>query len=393
MSETGVISTGFNRKRLDAILEQLNSRVRGVIGENANLQPESPDGQINGIVSLTYADLWEIAELAYRAFDVNFVTGASQDSLYAINGLQRLEPTPSRVTLILSGPNDGVLIPAGSLVSDNTSSVSFATEFDAVLQGGQAVVTAIATVDGPNAAAAGTLTDIGTPIPGWTGVVNTDDAVLGTQRESDTDFRARRNRSVARDATAIVDALFAEVSSVNGVMSVRVLENDTNTTDANGVPANSVHVIVIGGDPNEIAQAIYVKKTLGAGTFGTTTLQVRDLQGIDHPIRFSRPNQVLTDVRVDITAVDTFPAQGEDLIAQAIIDYANGDLVQGREFGLGENVIVSELYTAINSIDGITINSVTVGEVGANNQTSGILQIGVGDISVFAPDNISVTIS
>jgi hypothetical protein len=48
MSDYGISSEGFKRKRLDQLLEELNSEVKSIFGDNFNVSPESPDGQVNG---------------------------------------------------------------------------------------------------------------------------------------------------------------------------------------------------------------------------------------------------------------------------------------------------------------------------------------------------------
>src|SRR5260364_341470 len=74
-----------------------------------------------------------------------------------------------------------------------------------------------------------------------------------------------------------------------GVRRYSAYENDTDTTDGNGLPSHSIALVVEGGDAERIAQAIAAKKTPGAGTYGTTTTLIHDRYGIEHPIRFFRP--------------------------------------------------------------------------------------------------------
>jgi hypothetical protein len=81
MSDYGVSSTGFKRKRLNLLLEELNSEVKAIFGDNFNVSPESPDGQINGVVSESNANLWELAEEAYNAFNPKAASGVTLRNL------------------------------------------------------------------------------------------------------------------------------------------------------------------------------------------------------------------------------------------------------------------------------------------------------------------------
>lgn len=390
MSDYGVSSTGFKRKRLDQLLAELNAEVKSIFGDNFNTSPESPDGQINGAISESNANLWELGEEAYNAFNPSAATGITLSNLVQLNGITRLPATSSRALLSITGTS-GTLIPAGSLISTLDTGDQFTTEIDLTLNGGgTGSVFASAVLTGEINALTGTLTIIDTPITGWDTVTNSADATVGTNEETDVELRARRERSVARDAQAIIDAIYAEVRAVEGVTQAAVLENDTDTgPDANGLPAHSTHTIASGGIDADIAEAIFIKKSLGVTTFGTTTVQVDDDQGIPHDISFSRPVEIPIYVIVNLTTFADYPTTGDDDIKQAIIDYANGDLTVGRGFFLDDDVIHSELYTPINTIDGLTVDSLFIGIAPAPAGTADI-PIAITEASSFVLANITV---
>lgn len=389
MAEFGVLPTGFSRKRLDQLLEELNDEVKAIFGDNFNVTPESPDGQINGVISESNANLWEIAEESYNAFNPSAATGVTLSNLVQLNGIDRLEATSTTDQLTLGG-TASTLIPAGSLISTSDTGDQFSTNVDVTLDGGgAAVVDVTALLTGPITALAGTITEIDTPITGWSTATNLADATEGTNEETDTELRSRREQSVARDAQAIIDAIFAAVANIDGVTSVTVLENDTDATDANGLPPHSFQVIVVGGDNQAIADIIFLKKPAGITSFGTTTESVNDTQGIPHDISFSRPTEVDIFVTVDLTTNADYPANGDDLVKQAIVDYANGDLVVNRDFGLGEDVIYTRLYTPINSVQGHEIDDLFID---ITSSPTGVINIPIAatEISNFLVANIVV---
>lgn len=388
MSDFGISSTGFNRKRLDLLLFELDAEMKAVFGENFNVSPESPDGQVNGVISESNANLWELAEEAYNAYNPSAATNVSLSNLVQLNGIIRFPDTSSRVQLTLSGTPTTVIL-AGNLVSTSDTNVQFETETDATIGGGGTVtVFASAVITGPLEAAAGTLTVIETPITGWDSVTNVSDATLGVDEETDIELRARRVQSVARDAQAIIDAIFAEVRAVVGVTQTAVLENDTDAT-VGGLPPHSVHVIAVGGDDDAIGEAIFLKKTLGAISFGTTTVQVDDDQGIPHDISFSRPTEIPIYVIVNLTTFSDYPVTGDDDIKQAIVDYAIGILTIGRGFFLGDDVVHSELYTPVNTIQGHTVDSLFIDVTPAPAATADIA-IAITEVSEFTIANIMV---
>ena len=392
MSEYGVSSTGFKRKRLNLLLEELNAEVKTIFGDNFNVSPESPDGQVNGVISESNANLWELAEEAYNAFNPKASSGVTLSNLVQLNGITRFAATASRVELTISG-DSGTSIIAGSFIGDVEETIIFSTDETVLIpSGGSVVVQATATVTGPRPALADTITEIITPVTGWDSVTNNDPAVLGTDLETDSDLRARRERSVARDAQAVIDAIFAEVKSVIGVTQLLVLENDTNTDpDVNGLPAHSINAIVLGGQDQDIAKAIFLKKTLGATPFGNTAVVITDDQSIEHTVSFSRPDVIDIYVIINLTTFANFPVNGQTLIKQAIIDYSEGNLIEGRGFSLGDNVINSQLYSPVNTIQGHTVDSVFIG-TSAGPTSSADIVIAIDEISVFLEAKITVNI-
>jgi len=387
MAEYGITDDGFVRKRLDLLLQEINDAVRGVFGENINLTPQSPDGQINGIVAGSNADLWEIAEDAYNAFNPSAATGDTLSSLVQLNGITRLPATFSRATLTITGAN-GTNIPGGSLVTTSDTGETFATDVAVVIAGGTAEVTATCLVTGPVQAVAGTLTKIDNPITGWQTVTNAADATVGTDEETDAALRARRELSVQASAQAILDSIYAGIAEVPNVTQLTVLENDTDVVDVNGLPPHSFRAIVVGGDDDDIAAAIWSKKPAGIKSDGTTVVVVPDIQGFPHDIGFSRPTLVPIEVVVDISIYDPneFPGTGEQQIKDAIVSYANAN------FLLGEDVIYSRLFTPINSVPGQQVNSLEIAAIPGPLGTANI-PIAVGEISQFLDANITVSIT
>jgi len=389
MSDYGISSTGFKRKRLDLLLAELNSEVKSIFGENFNVSPESPDGQVNGVISESNANLWEIAEESYNAFNPKAASGVTLSNLVQLNGITRLPDTKSKAELNLTG-DPGTVIPEGSLVSTSDTGNELSTDTSVTIDGaGNAVVQATALEFGPITMLAGTITEIDSPVTGWDTVNNTADATEGTNEESDTGLRARRQRSVARDAQAIIDGIRAAVENIDNVTQSVVLENDTDAVDANGLPAHSFQVVVSGGTDIDVADIIWLKKPAGIQAFGDITEQVIDSQGISHDISFSRPTAVIIYVEVTITTFAEYPANGDALIKQAIVDYANGDLVDNRSFGLADDVIYTRLYTPINNVPGHEIDdlqiSITSPAVGVVN-----IPISVTEIADFQIANITV---
>lgn len=389
MSDFGISVNGFNRKRLDQLLLELNDEMKAVFGDNFNVSPESPDGQINGVISESNANLWEIANEAYDAFNPSAATGVTLSNLVQLNGITRLPATNSKVELTITG-SENTFIPTGSLISTSDTGSLFQTDTDITIGASGTILVQASSVDtGEISALSGTLVNIDTPISGWSTVTNVLDATLGTDEETDVELRARRERSVAKTSQAVIDAIYAAVANVPGVTQVTVLENDTDATDGNGLPPHSFNVIVSGGDDIDIADQIWLKKPAGITSHGSETVIIQDSQGLDHTMRFDRPTLVPIFVEVTLSKSSEYPTNGDELMKQAIVDYANGELVAGRGFFLGQDVIYTRLYTPINSIQGHEIDDLRISKVDPPTDTSNIA-IAAGELSEFTVDNIDI---
>lgn len=395
MSEYGVSDTGFKRKTLDVLITEISDDIRAIpgFGENFNTNPASPDGQKIGVLAKYIADVWEVAELAYNAFNPNAINGVPLYNLVSLNGLTPNRASRSRVLLNLTG-TPGTFIETTEanpiLVSTSDTNVQFQLENNVALDGaGNASVFAIALETGPIEAAAGTVTNVDTPVTGWDAVTNTGSAIKGSDDESDPQLRARRERSPGRFGKSTIDATRSEVGNLDGVTKVEVLENFTDFPDANGLPPHSYQVVAVGGDDTEIAESINRKRDIGITPFGNTAVPIADSQGVPVNIAFSRPTEIDIYVSVTLNKFSGYPNNGDDLIKQAIVDYANGILIANRDFGLGDDVIYTRLYTPINTVPGHEISDLRIGFSPVPTGT-GNLFVASTEISNFVIDNVTV---
>ena len=389
----GISESGFQRKRLDEILSDKNTAVQGVLGSNLNLSPESPDGQINGVYSESDALLWELAEACYNAFAPSKATGATLSDLVELNGLKRKEATFSVVTLDLTG-TVGATIPIGSFVSAVDNAVIFSTDVEvSVGAGGTVSVGATATQTGPIAALAGTVTVIDSPLTGWATATNPADAVIGQDLETDAELRFRRSISVQNPSESMLGGIVSGVLAVDSVTYAAGFENDTDSVDAAGIPAHGILIVAEGGTDEDVASAILLRKAAGITSSGNTAVNVEDSQGVSKEILFSRPVQMDIYVRVDINTFAGFPTSGEDDIKQAIVDYANGVLIANRGFGVDEDVIRTELFTPVNTVDfqSVAVLAIKEGSAPGAGDLSDIA-IGIDERAAFDTANIVVNI-
>lgn len=89
MSEYGVQPTGFVRKPLSAILAEIEASLITEFGPGVIQTPQSPLGQINGLMADLVAGLWELGEDVYQSVDPDQAEGARLETLAKIRLLER----------------------------------------------------------------------------------------------------------------------------------------------------------------------------------------------------------------------------------------------------------------------------------------------------------------
>lgn len=405
----GIVSTGFKAKPLADIKADLEAAFRTVFGAGIDVSSSSNFGQIIGILSERYAELWLLGEALYAASWPDSAEGVSLDHVASFAGITRAEATFSKVTAILVGTL-GTNVPLGTqfsvinagqkFASDAAASLAAATAWagsttysvgalrgnggnlylcttggissssggpsgngSAITDGSvvwrwigtgaafaQVACTAIET--GAKPAFAYSLTVIETPVAGLNSVNNLNDhSTLGTATEDDTTLRIRREATIRKAGNASVEAIRAGLLALENVVDCFVFENDTEVTDVNGVPPHRVECVVDGGDDSEIASEIFKRKGAGIGTYGSTDIAVTDSQGESHTIAFSRPvdlNVYMTlDVVYDPATAPSNPADLETQIQDALVEYGDTNL------RVGSNVVSSKFIPTLYTIAGV----------------------------------------
>lgn len=358
---TQITSTGIERTRLDQRLADLIADYKAIYGEDIQVNPDDLDGEWLGIMAERLADNDELVEAVYNSFNPNGARGLQLSRLVQLNGIKRIAGDYSVVGLTVVG-TIGTFIPAGKVVGSTNSAQQWGTLTDVTIGStGQATVNASPLDKGPITAAAGTLTEILTPIFGWLTVTNPVKAIIGRLEETDEELRARRKLSTSYPGQGFTDAIYAALANLNGVRQVRAYENDQLTVDANGQTPRTLHCVLEATSTDaEIGKVIYLNKPVGTPTIGSTEVPVMDSQGIAKAIRFSRAAHVPVYIRVNVTKSIGYPPNGSDLIKEALVAY-------GLTLKIGETLVTSRLYNPVNTVPSHTVTTILTSTLNQSN--------------------------
>ncbi len=373
----GLTATGFEILTLDEIREEIATDLRAAFGATLDTSAESVLGQLAGIFAEREASVWLMGRDVWQAFTPGGSGGTSLTQLALLTGTLRRSATYSTVTASVN-LNAGTTLPSGSraAVVDDPDA-QFETLADVTNGGGSpanfpAEMRAVET--GPVRANSATLTVIVTPVSGWNSVTNALDAEMGLADETDAELRARREEELRVQGSANLDAIEQDVQQVTGVIDATGFENDTDVT-VGALPPHSFRIVVWDGpsqaaDDDEIAQAIWDSKPVGIPAIGAITGTAVAADGTSRDIDFDRADEIEIYLEFDIE-IDppTWPADGEDQVAAALVAYADA------QWTIGEDVILSALYGTVFSISGV----VRIGAVRAGTAPS---PVGTADLAI-----------
>jgi len=163
--------------------------------------------------------------------------------------------------------------------------------------------------------------------------------------ETDAELRARICKTMPAKSAGNADAIRAAVLMVQYVTNCIVYINDGNTTDARGIPAHNVAVVVRGGAADNLAKAIWQKVSAGVGTYGTSSGTYVDEGGTSHTVHFIRCGTVQTYVSLTVRRLAGIDEDAvRTTLVRAVTAYVNG-------MEIAEPLIIPRLYAVAYNAD------------------------------------------
>jgi len=384
----GVTLTGFVRKTLEVIQSEVIASLKSTISSALDTEAGTPLGQQIGIFCSQASQLWEVAEAVYNSMYPDSASGFSLRAVGSITGTVADAPQPS--TVLANVNVDPGTYAIGTLIAHavgdptarfaNTVEVTNVGILPATVNG----VAFASEETGPVRANAGTLTVIAETVVGWNSITNPLDAALGTTAETDTAFRIKREEELTADGGSTEDSVRADLLKVTAVLSAQVLINDTDSTDINGLPPHSIEAVVLGGSDADVAMGLWLTKPVGIQTVGTTTVSITDSQGNAQDVSFSRPDEYVMLLNLDLL-VDADTYIGDNALKVLLTDWVD-TFRTGRDFVLFQVAGQVMEASGVEDITSLEIGSSTpvVAPVGSNYviPVRGLATLQTSDITI-----------
>lgn len=242
-------------------------------------------------------------------------------------------------------------------------------------------------------APSGTLTEMVSNVSGVDSITNYATGTTGRDAESDTELRtslATRQKQATCTETAIENA----ISKLDGVTYTRVYSNRDIIYDGDR-PPKSYEAVVLGGDAQKIAETIFANGPAGVQAYGNTVQTVKDSQGFDWEIGFSRPvtRNIWIKVGLKLYGEEEFPSGGTTAVIDNIVDWGEENL------GVAVDLIFQRLNIPVYAVPGIASADIKVAATSDpdtppddDDYKSANIAIGEVEIAVIDASRISVEV-
>ena len=377
-------ATGLHVPSYVDIRDDLISQFKSIYGQDIYLDNDSQDYQMISAFALKTYDTMQMLQIIYNNRGPKTAVGTALDGIIKINGLKRKTASYSTCVLTITG-DIGTVIRNG--IAEDESGEQWLLPDTVTLTSAVVKITARCKDIGAIQALPGTIIRIVTPTKGWLNVTNDVAAVMGMPVETDEEARARQSVSVAIPSQAMVDSLIAAIANINGIKRYRVYENDMNIQDLNGVPGHSVACVVEGGLDEDVGKQIYLRKAPGCGTFGTSTAQYTNSDGLITNIRFFRPEYVQVYVSISLKPLSGYSTAIADQMKSRLTDYLNN-------LQIGSNVtITSAMAAALSTLSNLAQPSFSIIDfkIGIKSNSLSNVDIDIAYTSVAKAANVLIT--
>ncbi|WP_330630654.1 baseplate J/gp47 family protein [Halocatena halophila] len=394
----------------DEILDLLMDYAFDVFGPNLNPDDLAVIRTFYEPVAVMLRDIQMDLREVLNATQLEYAQDRALDLLTALIGVRRNKADSAIGEATFSrdvAASTDYVIPKGTVIqTDEIDAVRFQTTETAILPSGNTQVAnvAIEAIEPGIGGNVGSNAIVVMPDPptGIEHVTNPNATHSGERRESDDDLRERAKDELSQGMNSTAIGIYNALVDVDGVKSVSLFVNDTNSEDASGRPGHSFEAVVeCTSDVHEnVGKTILTTKAAGDGTVGGAR---GNLVSLDLPIgtgqtmtvEFSKPTVKGLYIDMNITTTDVY--EGDSEVKDEIVHYVGGVLSSGDEedgnLRVGDDVIYRKIIGQIMSVNGVAdVSSLNIGFSSSPTSTTNLTVAANEMASVSALDS-SITIT
>lgn len=327
------------------IRNALINKYKAVYGQDIDLSTGTADGVFVNDLALIINNIVQAMQTIYSNLNVNTASAKYLDNLCALSNVTRKSATRSNVSLQVTNNSSTQTTEFEDLTfvdrSGNEWYHSGTIQFD-VNETKQVYV--VCKTPGAVKAPAGWI-DRTLEVTYLT-VTQENDANIGSEQETDSALRARRNQSVGAAGTTVLESMVGSLLNISGVDDVKIYNNNSamliTANDGTAIDAHSIYVIIRKQDgvtisDETIGTIIHDKLTPGIHscksldeTYGIpkSYTYVSELYGQTIPeaqqnLYWKEAIPEAPEVNIEIKPLSYFTTDEFDLIANSVMKYMN----------------------------------------------------------------------
>ena len=394
-------SAGMEVAEFVDVRDAIIKRYKDVYGSDIDLSTASADGVFVNDMALIINNILQVMKSLYSNLDVDTASGVYLDALCKLANVNRMGATKSTASIIVTS-----LLTTGDPVTfgDIDENGNVTNQITFVDKSGMEWVSDVSVTLGPGESAEVkvTCTESG-PVDapaGWIAqtllvmnlkVEQTEDAIRGSNEESDTELRQRRAQSSGASGVSVLESLVGALLEVTGIDDVSIYNNNTlsnaTTKDGTVIAPHNMYIIIRQQKGLNIADAtignlIYTKLTPGIKTTPSTAVEINGvaksykfipqmlgitINYLDQFVYWKKAVAIKPIITVKIKPTQYFTENEFATIAQEVYNYANN-------IKLGESIDTDRIFIAILEAD--------PGFKGQRTYT-----VGASNVSIASTDN------
>ena len=402
-------STGIIVPNDSSVLLGIQQKFQEIFGTDIDLSTETAVGRLIEAFSVVVKSTLGVTAQTANQFNVNEATGLYLDAIAQVYNLQRIAGTKTRINIkcfFTDSTTGTTTIPAGSVIMSRANGAQF--RIDSAIDNDGSLVdedgriyalgTATAINTGPIVAPEGSVTNIQTGVLGWIGVTNVAPTYIGTNVETDEEFR-RRILSSRPIGVGFDTHLVSALNRIEEVSSTCVLENNTGEDIVKQdviLPPHSIFVCLDFVESSnvliQIGNAIAQAKPIGVGmvndeidgaTLNEVTIQSGYNDGYSQNIYFYKAKQVPILMSIEYSYGKYMGADIEEDIREAVGDYV-------ATIGVGGTLYASMLTNHLVSKLNIGTKDIWLQKEGSTIPADSVIQMNGYEVPIVVTSNIDL---
>ena len=316
-------SQGIITQTLSEIINERENTLKTVMGEEFIIDKTSPIGNMELADSNSEVLIHElIAYLIPNQIDAKTATGIFLDAICEKNRIYRKQANYTTLDLVIEGDKNTQFLSGDITITDSTSGLYYDLNENCTIGDDNKVYAQFKCQSiGDYYPLSSTTFEIQTPMAGLTSVTldsENSNLVVGNFTETDDELRRRRELSISLNSTSILESIKSAIYSLDGVKYVVPFENDTETTNTDGLPMKSFEMVVYGGDEDEITDTIFNKKPVGTRAYGTTVKVKTDSEGSLYNIGYTKATQINIGMEIKVKSKTLQAESWKQTVIEAI---------------------------------------------------------------------------